>query len=213
MIDPSLLAAAGLAGFVYAVSPGPGVLAVLGIGADRGRGAGAAFLLGHLAGDVLWSALALVAIIGVTAVGSLVFDALGVASGLYLAWLGLRAVRTRATSAGGPPPVRRPVVHGLVFGATNPKAYPVAVATFTALLSAKAGLLTWAMLPALLAASTLGGVLGYAMIIAIVGLAAVRRTYRRHAVAITRVSGVVFLGFSAHALYHGVPGLLAPRRP
>jgi threonine/homoserine/homoserine lactone efflux protein len=37
IMDLSLLASAGFAGFVYGITPGPGVLAVLGIGADKGR--------------------------------------------------------------------------------------------------------------------------------------------------------------------------------
>jgi threonine/homoserine/homoserine lactone efflux protein len=212
-MNQSILLAAGLAGFVYGITPGPGVLAVLGIGADKGRRAGAAFLAGHLAGDVVWSTLALVAIVGVTSVGSVVFDSLGLVSGLYLFWLGLRAVRVRRTGDGGiDAPVRRPLVHGLMFGLTNPKAYPVAVATLTALLSAKAELLSWAMLPALVAACCLGGLVAYAILVAFVGADAVRRTYRRHDVLITRLSGVMFMGFALSALYHAVPGLLAPRR-
>ena len=42
-------------------------------------------------------------------------------------------------------PARQPFAHGIFFGLTNPKAYPVAVATFTALLSSRAELLeSWA---------------------------------------------------------------------
>jgi threonine efflux protein len=214
-MDTSLLLPTVLAGFVYGATPGPGVLAVLGIGADQGRRAGAAFLVGHLAGDVLWSTLALVAIIGVTSVGSLVFDLLGLVSGLYLAWLGWRAVRFHRSGDrdAGLSRVKQPLVHGLIFGMTNPKAYPVAVATLTALLSSKTGILTWGMLPALVLASCLGGLLAYVLLVALVGARTVRKAYRRHEVFITRASGVMFLGFAAHALLHAVPGLVAPRRP
>ncbi|WP_112663554.1 LysE family translocator [Microvirga flavescens] len=212
-MDLSLVLSAVFAGFVYGITPGPGVLAVLGIGADRGRRAGAAFLIGHLAGDVLWSALALIAIIGVTTFGSLVFDILGTVSGLYLFWLGWRAVRVKRSEDGKLDiPVRKPLLHGLTFGMTNPKAYPVAVATLTALLSAKAATLTWGMLPALVLASCLGGVLAYAILVAIIGASAVRRTYRRYEVPITRVSGLMFMGFALNALYHAVPGLFLPKR-
>jgi len=212
-MDISLLFAAAIAGFIYGISPGPGVLAVLGIGAGQGRRAGAAVLVGHLAGDVLWASTALVAIIGVNAIGSLVFDILGAISGVYLFWLGLRAVRTRRAADGGSTSaVRNPLLHGAVFGLTNPKAYPVAVATFTALLSAKANLLTWSMLPALVAASCVGGLAAYMMLVAVVGADAVRRSYRRHEILITRTSGLLFMGFAVHALLHAAPGLL-PRRP
>ena len=212
----SILFAAALAGFVYGITPGPGVLAVLGIGADQGRRAGAAFLGGHLVGDVVWATIALIAIIGVHAIGPVVFDVLGLISGLYLFWLGLRAVTARRRADGDERVrVQRPLAHGVVFGLTNPKAYPVAVATFTALLSARAGELSWRMLPALVLASLVGGLLAYAILVAMVGAAAVRRTYRRHETLITRLSGVLFMGFALNALVHAVPGLAGyrPRLP
>lgn len=212
-MDLSLLSAAAIAGFVYGISPGPGVLAVLGIGAGQGRRAGAAFLVGHLAGDVLWASTALVAIIGVNAIGPLVFDILGAISGVYLFWLGWCAVRVRRAADGGATTaVRNPLLHGAIFGLTNPKAYPVAVATFTALLSAKASLLTWSMLPALVVASCVGGLVAYMILVVVVGADAVRRSYRRHEILITRTSGLLFMGFAVHALLHAAPGLL-PRRP
>jgi len=211
-MESSIFLAAVAAGFAYGITPGPGVLAVLGIGADQGRRAGAAFLGGHLVGDVLWATIALVAIVGVHAIGPLVFDLLGLVSGLYLFWLGLRAVRTRPRAEGAARArVRRPLAHGVVFGLTNPKAYPVAVATFTALLSARASLLHWSMLPALVLASLLGGLLAYAILVAAVGAPAVRRFHRRHEVLIARMSGVLFMGFAVNALSHAVPGLMGRR--
>lgn len=57
----------------------------------------------------------------------------------YLFWLGWRAVRARQRGVEAPQgPARQPFWHGILFGLTNPKAYPVAVATFTALLSSRA---------------------------------------------------------------------------
>jgi threonine efflux protein len=207
MMDSSIVVAAGIAGFIYGITPGPGVLAVLGIGADQGRRAGAAFLGGHLAGDVVWSSVALVAIIGVHAIGPLVFDLLGLVSGLYLFWLGCRAIRTKRSSEGAAGTrVSRPLAHGVVFGLTNPKAYPVAVATFTALLSARAASLTWSALPILVLASLVGGLIAYAILVGIVGTTRVRQTYRRHEVLITRISGVIFIGFAVNALAHAATG-------
>ena len=201
-MDITLLAAAALGGFIYGILPGPGVLALLGIGAAQGRGAGAGFLGGHLVGDAVWSALAITAIIGVKTIGSAVFDGLGLVSGLYLFWLGVRAVRARRSAETSGVPVRRPFPHGLVFGLTNPKAYPVAVATFTALLSSRASLLTWDMVPVLVLASLAGELVAYAILVAIVGTSAIRRGYRRHEVLITRASGVLFIGFAIHTLLH-----------
>ena len=211
-MELSLLIAAGLAGAAYVITPGPAVLALLGIGASQGRAAGARFLCGHLAGDLVWSALALVAIIGAQAIGSFFFDVLGVVCGGYLFWLGWRAVRVRRTAAGKlDTDVRRPLMRGLAFGATNPKSYPVAVAMFTALLGGHAADLTWASMPALLGAAFLGFLVAYAILILVIGAAAVRRVYRRYELWITRASGILFLGFGLHAVLQATPALM-PRR-
>ena len=208
----SLLFAVLASGCIYGITPGPGVLAVLGIGATRGRRAGAGFLCGHLLGDVLWCSTALVAIVGARQIGSSVFDILGVISGLYLFWLGLRALRSKpGASADGQGAVRQPFWHGVVFGLTNPKAYPVAVATFTALLSSRAEALDWSMLPALIALSFLGGLLAYLILIVVVGARHVRTLYTRYELWITRACGLMFMGFALNALMHAVPGLI-PRR-
>jgi len=205
----SLLIAVLASGFIYGITPGPGVLAVFGIGAARGRAAGAGFLCGHLLGDVIWCSTALVAIVGAREIGSSAFDILGVLSGLYLFWLGLRAIRTRRSGAETPQgAARQPFVHGILFGLTNPKAYPVAVATFTALLSSRAELLQWSMLPWLIFLSFLGGVAAYAILIGVVGARRVRAFYQRHELIITRLCGVMFIGFAINALVHALPGLM-----
>ena len=66
-MTPSLLMAVLASGFIYGITPGPGVLAVFGIGAAHGRRAGAGFLCGHLLGDVVWCSTALIAIVRITA--------------------------------------------------------------------------------------------------------------------------------------------------
>jgi threonine/homoserine/homoserine lactone efflux protein len=112
-MTPSLLLAVLASGFIYGITPGPGVLAVFGIGAARGRKAGAGFLCGHLLGDVIWCSTALIAIVGAREIGSTAFDVLGVLSGLYLFWLGLRAVRAKRSSAEAPQgPARQPFWRG-----------------------------------------------------------------------------------------------------
>ncbi|NUT74727.1 LysE family translocator [Pseudomonas sp. C1C7] len=208
-MTPSLLMAVLASGFIYGITPGPGVLAVFGIGAAHGRRAGAGFLCGHLLGDVVWCSTALVAIVGAREIGSTAFDVLGVLSGLYLFWLGWRAVRARRNSAEEPQgAARQPFWHGILFGLTNPKAYPVAVATFTALLSSRAELLTWSMLPWLIFLSFVGGLFAYAILIGVVGARRVRTLYQRHELMITRLCGVMFIGFAINALAHALPGLV-----
>src|SRR5688572_33131664 len=153
-IDPSLLVPAFLAAAAYTLTPGPAFLALLGIGAVQGRRAGVGFLAGHLAGDVVWASLALVAIIGAQSLGTVMFDLLGLGCGLYLLWLGWKAASVRRedhllASVGA----RRPLLRGLAFGLMNPKGYPVAVATFTSLLASRSEDLSWERMPLLLLAA------------------------------------------------------------
>ena len=118
---PLLLINAALAGLIVVLTPGPAVLAFLGIGAAQGRRAGALFLAGHLAGDLFWSTLSLVALIGARLVAPWVLNGLASFCGLYLAWLGLRSLLARRKLAGQPViAARRPLVRGLAFGLSIP---------------------------------------------------------------------------------------------
>ena len=210
----TLLFGAFLAALFYVLIPGPAFLALLGIGAGQGRRAGALFMGGHLAGDLLWSALALVAIVGAKTIGSTLFDILGLFCGFYLAWIGWSALRAKPRGENRPlVSVERPYWRGLVFGLTNPKGYPVALATFTALLAGSSNALDFHALPALLGVSFLGFLVADVILIGIIGASFVRRFYRRHELAIVRLSGLLFLGFAAQAIWHAAPGLLGVRKP
>lgn len=210
----TLLFGAFLAALFYVLIPGPAFLALLGIGAGQGRRAGALFMGGHLAGDLLWSALALVAIVGAKTIGSTLFDILGLFCGFYLAWIGWSALRAKPRGENQPlVSVERPYWRGLVFGLTNPKGYPVALATFTALLAGSSNALDFHALPALLGVSFLGFLVADVILIGIIGASFVRRFYRRHELAIVRLSGLLFLGFAAQAIWHAAPGLLGVRKP
>ncbi len=211
-MTPALLLSATLAGAAYTLIPGPAFLALLGIGASRGRRPAAGFLVGHFLGDIVWASLSLVAIIGAHAIGRTFFDALGIVCGFYLCWLGVTALRARRDAAGvltAAP--KRPLLRGVAFGLTNPKAYPVSIAMFTALLSGSADSLGWSALPALLAAACVGFVLADVILVLFTGAHWVRRLYLRHDVWIARASGLIFIGFGLHALSESASGFL--RRP
>lgn len=203
-----LLLASALAGAAYTLAPGPAFLALLGIGAGRGRRAAALFLCGHFCGDILWASLSLTAVIGAREIGTLVFDVLGLVCGVYLCWLGVRsATATRDADGTVTTEPRRPLLRGLAFGLSNPKAYPVAVAMFTALLARYAGALHWDAFAPLLAAACAGFVAADIVLISVIGAGVVRRFYRRHALWVTRVSGVLFIGFGVHAIATAGPGV------
>lgn len=211
-MNTSLLLASGTAGFVYGILPGPAVLALFGISANQGRRAGAAFLSGHFVGDVVWTTLALTAIVGAKSIGTGVFDVLGLVCGAYLGWLGWRALTARRSHDGSLDiAVRRPLRRGLVFGLTNPKGYPVATATFTAMLASYAGGLEWGIVPGLLAAACGGFIASYVVLVTFTGAGVVRRFYRRYELWIVRASGLLFVGFAVHAITTSVTGLMGRR--
>jgi threonine/homoserine/homoserine lactone efflux protein len=208
LIDPTLLLPALLAAAAYTLTPGPAFLALLGIGAVQGRRAGIGFLVGHLAGDVVWASLALIAIIGAQSLGTMVFDLLGLACGGYLCWLGWKAASVRRDSD----PLanlgaKRPLLRGLTFGLMNPKGYPVAVATFTSLLAGRSQDLSWERMPVLLLAAFAGFILADIILAYLIGAGLVRRFYRRHQLWVTRASGLLFIGFGLNALWHSTLGL------
>jgi threonine/homoserine/homoserine lactone efflux protein len=64
------------------------------------------------------------------------------------------------------------------------------------------------MLPWLIVLSFIGGLMAYAILIGIVGARQVRSLYQRHELAITRLCGVMFIGFAINALVHALPGLM-----
>ena len=204
----ALLLASALSGAAYTLAPGPAFLALLGIGASRGRRAGTLFLCGHFVGDVLWASLSLTAIIGARTIGTVFFDSLGLVCGIYLCWLGLRsATATRGADGTVTTESARPLLRGLAFGVSNPKAYPVAVAMFTALLAHYQSALDWSAFVPLLAAACVGFVAADGILVTVIGAGVVRRFYRRHALWVTRVSGVLFLGFGVHAIATAGPGV------
>ncbi len=208
MIAHKILLAAAVAAYLYVISPGPAFLALFTLSAAKGRRAGAWFICGHLVGDVTWGGLAVAAILGASRLGSTLFELLGAACGLYLIYLGARAVATRKDAPPRAIGASRPLATGLAFGLTNPKAYPVALAMFSAIVAPYVGGLSLNDAPQLLAAAMVGFLAADATLIFAAGLPAVRRFFLAHGVIVTRVVGAVFIAFGAKSLYDAAGGAL-----
>lgn len=210
----SMLAGAMVAAAIYTLTPGPAFLAMMGIGAAQGRRASAGFLFGHFAGDMLWASMALVAIIGSRVLDPTVFNVLAMVCGVYLFWLGWRAMTAKRKPDGANTlEIRRPWRRGFIFGITNPKGYPVAVAMFTALLAGNATTLGWSSMTGLLIAAAAGFLFADMVLIWLVGLGFLRRFYQRHEIWIVRATGILFIGFAVQAIHGALPGLLGWRKP
>jgi len=202
MIDFGTLLATAVAGAVVAITPGPAVLALLGIGAGQGRRAAALFLTGHFFGDVLWAALALVTLIWASVLERWVLDLLAYGCAAYLFYLGLRAVLALNSAAGQEPSwrVRRPGVRGVALGLTNPKSYPLALAMLAAMTGADLATLDAAGGALLLFAYLVGFAAGDAAIVWLVGTPLLRHAYRRWELAIVRTTGLLFIGFAVNTV-------------
>ncbi len=192
---------AAAAAAIVTLTPGPGMLAFLTLGAAQGRRDGAWFLAGHLAGDITWSIAALVSLIGAQMVAGWVFKVLTLFCGAYLLYLGLRALLVRRGNAGsGKLRIERPLMRGLTFGLSNPKSYPVTLAVFAGLLAGALQGLTLAQAPVLLLACLLGFLSADVLLTYVVGLRAVQSFYRRYEGWILRLTGLLFIGFAVNAL-------------
>ena len=171
MTDPKILLASLAAAYLYVVTPGPAFLALFTLAASRGRASGAWFICGHLVGDVTWGALAVAAIIGANRIGPALFELLGFVCGLYLLYLGARAVMTKKDTAPRTIGAKRPLATGMAFGLTNPKSYPVALAMFSAIVAPYIGALKLADAPQMFVAAFAGFLLADVTLVFAAGLA------------------------------------------
>jgi threonine/homoserine/homoserine lactone efflux protein len=200
-----------LAAFVSILTPGPGMLALCMTVAVGGRRQGLRFIAGEIAGDVLWSTLALAAILGVSSIGPRVFSVLSVACGLYLIWMGWRALTAKADGQGQPLQSASSLRTGLILGITNPKSYPVYVALFGTALGQFGEHLSWSLLPPLVLSAVAGFIAADALLLLVAGLPLIRTRLLRHYRLVRRGAGLVFLAFGGKLAWDGI-GELAPAR-
>ena len=126
MIDAERLAAFMLVTGVTSLVPGPSMLFVLSQSIWRGARSGAAALAGLQLGYVVWWVLAALGLGTLAAAFPLAFRLLAVGGALYLAWLGVQALRHAGEAAeDGAEPARelshRAFRDGILVAIGNPK--------------------------------------------------------------------------------------------
>ena len=111
------------------MSPGPNILAVIGTSMSIGRREGIALALGVASGTFLWVSLTVIGFTAVIATYAAVMVALKIFGGLYLLWLGYKALRSAAstkeihtTVAATDGTWKSYFLRGLTVQMTNPKA-------------------------------------------------------------------------------------------
>lgn len=108
------------------LSPGPDNMMVLGIGMAKGRMRGMAFGLGCALGCLSHTLLAVIGVSALIAASPVAFTALKVCGGLYLAWMGFKAIRSRGAGGVGrtesaTESPRTLFLRGMFANAINPK--------------------------------------------------------------------------------------------
>lgn len=126
MLTPDQFLAFLAAAILLTLSPGPDNMMVLGIGMTKGRARGMAFGLGCAMGCLSHTLLAVIGVSALIAASPLAFTALKVCGGLYLAWMGFKAIRSRGGTAveraeGVAESARTLFLRGVFANAINPK--------------------------------------------------------------------------------------------
>jgi threonine/homoserine/homoserine lactone efflux protein len=128
MIDPAKLAAFAVVTGLVSLMPGPQMVFVMTQAAWRGPRAGAAALAGLQLGNATWFVMAGLGLGTLALAWPGAFTALTAAGALYLAWLGIQALKGAGRHAGTQPSVEAPRVSGrhalrdsLAVSLSNPK--------------------------------------------------------------------------------------------
>jgi threonine/homoserine/homoserine lactone efflux protein len=134
-VDPHLYVAFLGVMAVMAVTPGPANLFSVATGAERGRRAALVGVLGMNAATLVWFAAAALGLGVLVAAFPLAFKAVAILGALYVAWLGIKAIRTALTPAHAAQAVvlrrdRGAFLNGFMVQIANPKA----ILFFTAVL-------------------------------------------------------------------------------
>jgi threonine/homoserine/homoserine lactone efflux protein len=145
MVSTGQLLAFALASLILIVIPGPSVLFVVGRALAHGRRTALASVLGNAVGVEVVAVCVALGVGTLVQRSALVFTAVKLAGGLYLVWLGVRAVRQRRglvsafAQAQAPRGGRRAALEGFVVGVANPKAVILFAAVLPGFVNRQAG--------------------------------------------------------------------------
>jgi threonine/homoserine/homoserine lactone efflux protein len=193
------------AAILLTLSPGPDNMMVLGIGMAKGRLRGMAFGLGCAMGCLSHTLLAVIGVSALIAASPLAFTALKVCGGLYLAWMGFKAIRSRGAGAvdrmdSVTESARTLFLRGVFANAINPKVVLFFLSFLPQFVVAQRGgaSLQLALLGITftLQAAILFGLLGFFS--GAVGAWLTRRP--RAGMWLDRVAGAIFIGLGLHLI-------------
>ena len=206
MLTPDQIVAFLAAAMLITLSPGPDNLMVLSLGIARGRRHGMVFGLGCALGCLSHTLLAAAGISALLAASATAFLALKLAGGLYLAWLGVQALRShgRQWQGGGQGPqdgLAALFGKGLLANTINPKVVLFFLAFLPQFIVADGGAIAWQTLQLgvlfTLQAALLFGLLGYFSGYAGQWL----MTTPRRSMWLDRIAGAVFVALGLRLIF------------
>ena len=114
-----------IASFLFAISPGPGVVAVLAISINRGAKSGIAMTAGEVTGDMIYLVLAMVSLASIAQSLNNVLLVVRVLGAIYLCWIGYKTFKAPALVQGLAGVSTRGLIKafgtGFMISITNPK--------------------------------------------------------------------------------------------
>ncbi len=138
-----------VASALLTIAPGPDIVYVLTRGVSQGRRAGIAAALGFATGCLFHTALAALGVAALIRSSELAFNAVRWAGAAYLVWIGIQALRHRASfslAGGGDAKALAAIYRQSVIGnALNPKVTLFFLSFLPQFVDAKAGGIEWQM--------------------------------------------------------------------
>lgn len=111
--------------FIFSITPGPGVMAVLATSIRRGLPSGLLMTLGEVTGDMIYLFIAIFSLAGLEANFSNALLVVRILGAGYLVWLGIQTFRqpplTQGTAPSTPSTLALAFSAGFMISATNPK--------------------------------------------------------------------------------------------
>ena len=198
MVDPEKLAAFAVISATTSLIPGPSMLFIMGQAVRRGGRSGAAALAGVQLGYVWWWFLAALGLGTLATAFPLAFRTLAVGGALYLAWLGLGAIRradeVEGARPGGRKPSKRAFRDGIIVAMSNPKSLVYIVALLPPFVDARS-----AVVPQILVLAVLAMVIDVAL--GTIYIVAGNRLARpRTRLWVDRTIGAIYLAIAAAIL-------------
>ncbi len=180
-----------------AMSPGPSLAVVLRHTLSNGSSHGIITAISHAAGVGLWALLTILGLALLVTQMPLLYQLITYSGAAYLAWMGLKAIRSNGagplTIKGDRTPLRESARDGLMISLLNPKLAVFFLALFSQFVSAD---LTVTEQTLMVATATLIDALWYSIVAVALTRSGMIEKLQSRSATLDKISGVIFLGLA-----------------